>query len=174
MKAIFTSLMATAAAASMASAFTIDFNGPTMPDGSPWASPLTVTSGSPLTVNVPGYGSVTFEVGSGVTLERGNAHSNDGGTTFQNSLQLDPGEAVVVTFVGPAAMNVNFDIIGINAGDAPSAVPSVGTPNEFQVSTTGGDGVGIAGISWDAVPEPSSSLLVLVGAGSLILRRRRD
>ena len=167
MKVTFTTLLATAAAATMAQAFTIDFNALVVPLGT------TVTAGSPLTINVAGYGDVRFEVGGSDSLVVATNHSNDGGTTFQNSLELDAGESVLVTFLGPQAMNVNFDIIGINAGESANPVPVGVAGNEYQLDAIGGDGVGIAAISWDAVPEPSSSLLVLVGASSLILRRRR-
>lgn len=172
MKAIFSTLLATAAAASMAQAFTIDFNSLLAPDGSDLTG-ASVSSGSPLVITVPGYGTVRFEVGGTDVLNVDQNHSNDGGTTFQNSLELDAGERVLVTFVGPEAMNVNFDIIGLNSGEAANPVAVGITGDEYQLDAIGGDGVGIAAISWDAVPEPSSSLLILLGAGSLVLRRSR-
>lgn len=166
MKALLSTLVTTAAAATMAQAFTIDFNGLVVPAGT------TVTAAFPLTINVAGYGDVRFEANGTDSLVVANNHSNDGGTTFQHSLELDPGETVRVVFLGPQELNVNFDVIGINAGE--SATPVVTGPQQYQMQAIGGDGVGLAAISWDAVPEPSSSLLVLLGAGSLVLRRRRS
>ena len=90
-----------------------------------------------------------------------------------NSLELDAGEIVWVTFLGPQALNVSFDIIGINNGESATPVYIGSGGDIHQLEAIGGNGVGTAAITWDAVPTPSSSLLVLVGSGSLILRRRR-
>ena len=168
MKTTLSTLMATTAAATMAQAFTIDFKALVVPLGT------TVTSGSPLTINVSGYGDVRFEVGGSDSLVVGTTHSNDGGTTFQNSLELDPGERVLVTFLGPQAMNVNFDIIGIDSDETATPIEIGFSGDEFQLDAIGGNGVGIAAISWDAIPEPSSSLLVLMGVGTLLFRRSRS
>ncbi len=164
MKTILSTLMAAAVATTVTQAFTIDFNALVVPLNT------TVTVGSPLTIPVAGYGDVRFEASGTDVLTVSNNHSNGSGT-FQNSLELDPGETVTVVFLGPQELNVNFDIIGVNAGE--SATPTISGPRTYQLQAIGGDGVGVAAISWDAVPEPSSSLLVLLGAGSLVLRRSR-
>ncbi len=167
MKAKLFTLLTTMAATVGIQAFTIDFNGLVVP------LLTTVDSTTPLVINVAGYGDVRFEVGpaSPDVLVVDTNHSNDGGTTFQNSLELDPAETVLVTFLGPQAINVDFDIIGINAGESATPVPF--GSSEYQLDAIGGDGVGIAAISWNVVPEPSSGLLVVVGVSSLMLRRRR-
>ncbi|MCP5537587.1 MAG: PEP-CTERM sorting domain-containing protein [Akkermansiaceae bacterium] len=167
MKTKFLTLIAIGMATAASQAFTIDFNALVVPLGT------TVTSTTPLTVNVAGYGDVKFEVANPDVLVVGMNHQNDSGT-YMNSLELDAGETVLVTFLGPKALNVDFDIIGINAGESANPVPVGFSGSEYQLDAIGGNGVGIAAISWNTVPEPSSSLLVLVGAGSLILRRRRD
>lgn len=165
MKTKFLTLIALGAATAISQAFTIDFNALEVPLGT------TVTQATPLTVTVAGYGDVKFEVANPDVLVVATNHQNDSGT-FMNALELDAGETVLVTFLGPQALNVDFDIIGINAGESANPVPVGFGGDEYQLDAIGGNGVGIAAISW-TVPEPSSSLLVLVGAGSLILRRRR-
>ena len=165
MKTKFLTLIAMGTATAIGQAFTIDFNALDVPFGT------TVDSATPLTVAVAGYGDVRFDVPAGTVLEVAKHFSNDGGTTFQNSLELDPAEVVLVTFLGPTALNVDFDIIGVSSGENTAGVQFSST--EYQYSPGGGDGTGIAAISWNTIPEPSSSLLVLVGAGALILRRRK-
>lgn len=174
MSARLLTLLASAATMTMAGAFTIDFNNLMVSDGTTPSSfsfdPVDGTTSQ--TVTVPGYGDVRFEVGptSGDELQVGFAFSNDSGTITQ-SLELGATETVVVTFLGPTALNVDFDIIGIDAGENSSVAALL--PNEFQYGPPNGDGAGIAAISFEAVPEPSSSLLVILGAGSMLLRRRR-
>ena len=167
MKTKLFTLFATMAATLGLQAFTIDFNGLVVP------RLTTVDASTPLVINVAGYGDVRFEVGAASpdVLVVDTNHSNDGGSTFQNSLELDPGETVLVTFLGPQAINVDFDIIGINNGESATPVPF--GSSEHQLEAIGGDGVGVAAISWNVVPEPSSGLLVLVGVSALMLRRRR-
>lgn len=158
------------AAASVSQAFTIDFNALVVPSGT------TITAATPLTINVAGYGDVRFEVASGDIVQVGQVHANDSGTVL-NSLEMDPGENILVTFLGPQALNVNFDIAGINPGlDAVNITQHPINTNEYQVGMVGNpgsDGAGLAAVSWTAVPEPSSALLGTLGAGLLILRRRR-
>lgn len=151
-------------------AFTIDFNGLVVPSGT------TIDSATPLTINVAGYGDVRFEVGGSDVVQVGNTHSNDSGTIV-NSLEMDAGERILVTFLGPDALNVNFDIAGVNPSEEVVQVTQHAIRTfEFQVNTIGNpgsDGAGLTAVSWDAVPEPSSALLSVLGAGLLILRRRR-
>lgn len=174
-------LLTSAATMTMAGAFTIDFNTLQVSDGVTTSSFTIsdVTDTSPQIVTVPGYGDVRFEVApaSGDVLPVDSNYSNDGGTTFQQSLEIDADEVLVVTFLGVEALSVDFDIIGIGSGE--NTAPIVSGFNEYQYSPgdagpgTSGDGTGIAGISWNIVPEPSSSLMVMLGAGSMLLRRRR-
>lgn len=158
------------AASAVSQAFTIDFNALVVPSGT------TITSATPLTINVAGYGDVRFEVGGSDVVEVDNTHANDSGTVV-NSLEMDPGERILVTFLGPTALNVNFDVAGVNPGqDVVQVTQHVIRTAEYQVSTIGNpgsDGAGLAAVSWTAVPEPSSALLGTLGAGMLILRRRR-
>ena len=167
-----TSLIAAISLAATAAtqAFTIDFNALVVPLGT------TVDSATPLTINVAGYGDVLFEVGGSDVVQVGNTHANDSGTVV-NSLEMDAGDRILVTFLGPDALNVNFDIAGVNPGQEVVQVTQHAIRTyEFQVNTIGNpgsDGAGLAAVSWNSVPEPSSALLGGLGAGLLILRRRR-
>ena len=83
----------------------------------PVPSGTIVTAATPLTVNGAGYGDVKFEVANADSLIVAANHQNGSGTNM-NSLELDAGEIVWVTFLGPQALNVSFDIIGINNGES--------------------------------------------------------
>ncbi|MFK7910733.1 MAG: PEP-CTERM sorting domain-containing protein [Akkermansiaceae bacterium] len=161
-----TSLAATA----VSQAFTIDFNALALPSGT------SITSTTPQAINVTGYGLVLFEVPSPDEVQVGQIHANDSGT-IKNSLEMDPGERIRVTFLGPKALNVDFDVTGVNPGFDQVNVTNIGdNPQKFQIDmigNPGSNGAGLAAVSWTAVPEPSSALLGGLGAGLLILRRRR-
>jgi len=158
------------AASAVSQAFTIDFNALVVPSGT------TVSAGTPLTINVAGYGDVRFEVGGTDVVQVGTTYSNDSGTVI-NSLEMDSGETVLVTFLGPEALNVNFDIAGVTPGEEVAQISQnpVRTA-EFQVNligNAGSDGAGITAVSWTSVPEPSSALMGMLGLSVLVLRRRR-
>lgn len=159
-------------ATALSQAFTIDFNGLVVPLGTK------VTATTPLTVNVAGYGDVLFEVGGTDVVQVGDSYSNDGGTTIRNSLEMDPGDTVIVTFLAADALDVDFDIIGVTSGEEIVQITKVAFRSfEFHQVTTigneGTDGAGIAAVSWTTVPEPSSAALGMLGLGALVLRRRR-
>jgi len=159
-------------ATALSQAFTIDFNGLAKPLGT------TITAATPLTVNVAGYGDVLFEVGGTDVVQVGNKYANDGGTTIRNSLEMDAGDTVIVTFLAAEALNVDFDIAGITSGEEVVQITKVDLRSfEYhQVNTIGNpgsDGAGIAAVSWTTVPEPSSAALGMLGLGALVLRRRR-
>lgn len=158
-------------ASALSQAFTIDFNALVVPSGT------TITAATPLTVDVAGYGDVKFEVGGSDVVQVGNTYQNDAGTTIVNSLEMDAGDTVLVTFLGPEALNVDFDIAGLTPGEESVQITQHAILTfEFQVNTIGNpgsDGAGIAAVSWTAVPEPSSALLGMLGVGALVLRRRR-
>jgi len=159
MKSIIASTLLVVAV--QANAFTLDFvayNGATIPP-------------SPLVINVFGYGNVSFAPGFASALEVGNRYENDGGTV-RTSLQMDPNESIVVTFLGAEPTNVDFDIIGLGAGESVGLAQLSTT--SFLVSTQGGDGSGLQAVSWGAVPEPSATLLGAFGVLALAARRRRN
>jgi hypothetical protein len=148
----------------MSGAFTLDFAT---------SVGAVVQSGSPLTINIPGYGDVVFDVGVGTPLVVNSAFENDNGFGGP-SLSFDTGEAVKITFNGLEPLNLDFDYVGNSIGETFVGQPDLFTPQSFVVNLQGaGNGAGIYQISWNAVPEPSSALLGLIGAAVFAFRRRR-
>lgn len=145
------------------SAFTLDFVGlvgTTLPP-------------NPLVIPIAGYGTVTFEAGANSALVINDAFLNDNGFGAP-SLSFNANEVVRVTFDNLQPLNVDFDFVGVSAGEAFTVQDDPFTPQAFLVTLQGaGDGAGIFQISFDQIPEPSSSLLGVLGATMLIIRRRR-
>lgn len=145
------------------SAFTLDFVG------------LLGTSlpPNPLTITIPGYGDVNFAAGNGSTLVINDAYENDNGFGAP-SLSFDQNEVVLVTFKGLKPLNVDFDFVGVSVGESFTVQADPFVDQAFLVNLQGsGDGAGIYQISWNAVPEPTTSLLGAMGCALLVLRRRR-
>lgn len=145
-------------------AFTLDFigyEGTTLPD-------------SPLVINIPGYGDVSFAAVPGTVAQVDNAYQNDDGSAAP-SLSMDQGETIAVTFLGNQPLNVNFDFVGVGTGEYFVVQEDALNSQTFLVTLNGvnADGAGIYGISWTQVPEPSSALLGALGTALLVLRRRR-
>ncbi len=154
---------------SVGSAFTLDFNS--VPSG---------TNVPPtLIISVPGYGNVQFDPVGTAALVVDNSYENDGpGQTTSPSLNFDSTEQVKITFLGAQPINVEFDWVGLNAGEFFTA--SAGsTASEFIVTLNGtafeqqNNGAGLYQIGFQQVPEPSAALLGVIGASMLVLRRRR-
>lgn len=159
------------ATTALSQAFTIDFNALVVPVGT------TIDSDNSLTIDVEGYGDVRFEVAGTDVVQVGTTYSNDPGTSIVNSLEMDGGDTVLVTFLGPEALNVDFDLAGLTPGEEVVQInQNAFHTYEFTVNTVanpGADGAGIAAVSWTAVPEPSSAMLGALGACAILLRRRR-
>lgn len=152
-----------AAAVSVGNAFTLDAAGYQ-------GNTLTQT---PVSINIPGYGELVFEALPGSALVVNSAYQNDNGFGGP-SLSFDEDESIRVTFVGPEPLNVDFDFVGQSAGESFSIEKDLFTPQAFLVTLKGGgDGAGLYAVSWNAVPEPTSALLSLIGGAMFVLRRRR-
>ena len=159
-------LAAVALSALPSSAFTLNFNdhlGATVPPG--------------LTVEVPGYGDVGFRAGFSSDLKVGSSHNPDNGATAA-SLQFMKGDSVHITFLGPRPLSVDFDFVGLSSGEA-FRVLQTGSGSYFVILQGSGDGAGLTTASFRThpetrVPEPGTSLLSLLGAVGLAIRRRRD
>lgn len=152
-----------AAASSIGHAFTLDAVGY---EGG-------VLSQNPFSVFVPGYGELVFEAGLGSELVVDSAYQNDNGFGGP-SLNFDQNEAVKITFNGLEPLNVDFDFVGQSAGESFVVQKDLFTPQAFLVTLQGGgDGAGLYAISWNAVPEPASAVLGIMGGMMLMLRRRR-
>lgn len=151
-------IIATAAFAcftSVASAFSLDFAG---------------LAGTPLppnlVINVPGYGNVTFEAAPGSNL----AIVNYGITP---ALSFDQNETVIITFNGGEVTAPGLNYAGLEIGE--SFLAQFASYNTYTATLQGaGNGGGITGLSFNqAVPEPTSALLGVLGASLFVLRRRR-
>jgi hypothetical protein len=73
-------------------------------------------------------------------------------------------------------LNVDFDFVGVSAGENFVVQKDLFTPQAFLVTLQGsGNGAGLYAVSWTAecVPEPASAMLGLLGAMILVIRRRR-
>lgn len=149
----------------MSGAFTLDALGYSGSD---------LTS-NPVSVTVPGYGELVFESVAGTTLVVNSAYENDNGFGGP-SLSFDQNDSVKITFTGAQPLNVDFDFVGVSAGENFVVEKDLITPQAFILTLQGsGDGAGLYAISWntDAVPEPASALLGLMGAAVFAFRRRR-
>ncbi|MEO5713176.1 MAG: PEP-CTERM sorting domain-containing protein [Luteolibacter sp.] len=130
---------------------------------------------TPYSVFVPGYGELVFEAAAGSSLIVNSAYQNDNGFGGP-SLSFDNGEAVKITFKGLEPLNVDFDFVGVSAGEDFVIEKDLVTPQAYLLSFKGaGDGAGLYAISWNtaAVPEPASALLGLMGGAFFAFRRRR-
>lgn len=132
-----------------------------------------VLSQNPFSIFVPGYGELVFEAGPNSSLVVNSAYENDNGFGGP-SLSFDENESVKVTFNGPEPLNVDFDFVGQSVGESFVIEKDLFTPQAFLVTLRGqGDGAGLYAMSWNAVPEPTSAGLGLLGSLMLVLRRRR-
>jgi len=110
----------------------------------------------PYAVWVPGYGEVVFETEIGAGLVVDPAYGN--GRGFGGSaLSFEPDDLVRINFGDPSG----------NGTGVAAAIPSV---QDFEVLGTGS---GPRGSVWNAVPEPATAGLGLVGVAALLLGRRR-
>lgn len=164
-------------------AFVIDFDsGSVLPSGTNIVGQPTISSGSPLTVDVTGYGTVTFSVASeSVSVDTNFAPG--AGVAPEQTLEFYGNNVVTVTFDDDAPLKPSTDNNGFvfgQAGDdsensADRIVSSAISDNVYELSLSGssGAGAGLTYIAWDVVPEPSSTALGALGLGILLLKRRR-
>lgn len=130
---------------------------------------------NPVSVFVPGYGELVFEAAIGSSIIVNSAYQNDNGFGGP-SLSFDQNEAIRITFKGLQPLNVDFDFVGVSAGENFVVQKDLFTPQAFLVTLQGGgDGAGLYAISWttQAVPEPSAALLGMMGTAIFAFRRRR-
>ena len=146
------------------SAFTLDFVG------------YLGTSVPPtLTIPVAGYGNVSFTAAPGKTLVVDEAHKDEDGFGAP-SLSFDEGDTVIVTFDGDEPLNVFYSFVGVSNGEIFTNQDNpAGGQSDILTLSGSGDGAGLYKISWQTqpIPEPSSSLLGVLGMSLLIFRRRR-
>ena len=130
---------------------------------------------NPVSISIPGYGELIFEAAVGSTLVVNSAYQNDNGFGGP-SLNFDQNDAIRITFNGAEPLNVDFDFVGVSAGESFVVQKDLFTPQAFLVTLQGGgNGAGLYAISWNtqAIPEPTSALLGLIGTAVFAFRRRR-
>ena len=134
----------------------------------------TITPGSPLTIAVAGYGNVTFSVPvDPLTIATGVYVPGSDVT-----LQMPIGRPVIVSFDGPYAPtdltnDVFFSFNGLNLSNETLNI-SIIDSRTLMVTVNGtGNGAGMRNVTFDAIPEPSTTALGALGVLAMALRRRR-
>lgn len=167
MKTQILALSAVGMTLATASAFSLDFDG---------LSGTQLDSGSPLTFNIPGYGTVLIEVASTEILDV-NSDFSIPGDGITEALEFDDGEAIQITFNNAAPSNVAFAYVGVDVGTEDFDSNVVNAPFvyslEFDSTAQPTNTAGLKSITWTAVPEPSSAMLAVLGGLGLATRRRR-
>lgn len=98
---------------------------------------------NPVSVFVPGYGELIFEAAVGSVLVVNSAYRNDVGLGGP-SLSFDQNEAVKITFNGLPPLKVDFDFVGVSAGEDFVEQKDLFTPEAFLVTQQGGgNGAGL-------------------------------
>lgn len=172
-----------AASTPAAKAFSFDFS--------------TVANGPlPVTVNVLGYGDVTF------TLIGGNAQVGESLGT--KTIEMSPASVLTVSFPTPV-FDATFTFIDLDGTQLPNdqvavvgdfAVTALGVVKDITDSQANTDNqvispevdssaglivlslsdqsiAGLKQVNFNAIPEPSSALLAAIGAIAMLARRRR-
>jgi hypothetical protein len=72
-------------------------------------------------------------------------------------------------------LNVDFEYSGVSVGEFFVATQDAMNSKAFLLTLNGTQtgAAGLQSISWNAVPEPTSALLGVLGGAVLVLRRRR-
>ncbi len=142
-----------------ASAFSLDFS----------AFSLGQQLNNDLVVAVPGFGNVRFTESTAPPSSLEIAQDQ---APF-NGISFDGGEDLIVTFEGGPVTDVNFAFAGLESGESFS-VTTLSNPDDGtrRISFTG-DSASLIAVSFESVPEPSSTLLVALSALGLVGRRRR-
>ena len=154
---------------SIGSAFTLDFTRNVFQN----------TADGPIFVDVPDYGLVRFDSDDTLVVDSRFENDSDGDTTSP-SLNFATGDSVQITFLAADPINVTFAFVGRNVGEN-FDLGLVTSPNVFSLALNdpaanpleSGAGLFEIGFATQSVPEPSTSLLGLIGGTLLVLRRRR-
>lgn len=147
-----------------ASAFSLDFTG-LATDGS---VTMSGADGDQLVIAVPGFGNVAF----GVAEKDVSATLVDFGGT--PAIEFDPSKTITIDFFsGSPVENVMVSFVGVDQGESPSYSTVSDTSGVVRIPA---GTAGISGVTFDRVgpkvPEPSTTVLGLLGAVALLRRRR--
>lgn len=132
-----------------------------------------IINDKPFSIPVEGYGTIEF------TVPDSFPSASIGSSFSVPALELAPNGAVLLTFVGGEVSDFSSSqMVATNPGISFSADSSYG-PNQVLLSSSyfGKDdppvAVGVHSISFNAVPEPSSIGLLMMGLCTAVARRRR-
>lgn len=146
----------------LASAFTYSFTAQQIASAGSLSNGNTI--GGPITVNVPGYGDVQIA-------------STSGTLTYQDAgidtIRFNGGEVMTITFLAGPVYDVpeGLSITAQNLTGGEAFIVGGSYPgNVFTITLNSGE-AGLAAVEF--VPEPSSALLGILGAGLMVFRRRR-
>ena len=151
---------------SIGSAFTMDFSG------------VSIGASLPQTVNVPGYGSVTFQSLQGAVTPPGHLTIQPFAPFNQNAIEFNVGESILMTFMGSTPSNVQNQYAGVGADEA-FKMTAGANANQYIVSFSGPSGstAGLQSVDFSvrskSVPEPSSALLGLMACCACLVRRSK-
>ena len=173
------------ACTAISQAFVIDFDSFQVDPGGTFSA-NSITSGNPITVDVNGYGTVTFSIESGadpVSVGTNFSPNTTIDVAPEQTLEFYGGDVVTVTFGGLTPLKPNSETTGFVFGqagdDSEGAADKLESTqlntNEYQLSLSGfqSGGAGLTYIEWDVVPEPSSAALGALGMSMILLRRRK-
>ena len=175
-----TTLIAAFSMAAMATsqAFSIDFNDTFQTYSNAISKVGQTITGTPLIITVAGYGDVMFTSSTTGGNFIGDQYKD--GALRINSIEFDTnGEKVTVTFPTDVVIFTKSDLGGGNNekievdGTLPGKVHTLTANLQNSAAKPAGDGLGVRAISFDIVPEPSSSALGALGMSMILLRRRR-
>lgn len=91
-------------------------------------------------------------------------------------MNFTPSDSIKITFTGLQPVNLNLAFVGVSIGEVFTVQDDLFTPQAFLLTlqgTEGSNGAGLYQVSWDAIPEPTTSLLGAMGLALLVIRRRR-
>ena len=127
---------------SLGSAFTLDF------------SSVSIGSSLPQTVNVPGYGSVTFQSLQGAVTLPGHLTVQSFAPLNQNAIEFQVGESILMTFLGAVPLSIQNQYAGVSSGESFSMTAGTDSWN-YVVSFSGpiGATAGLQSVNFSNVQE---------------------
>lgn len=157
-----------------ASAFTFDFLSQM---GTELADPAGAGQVGSFDIDVPGYGTVTFSANPGSDLVVDENFNEFDGGPFK-TLRFTDGDSVNVTFNDATPAEISIDYIGVGLTEDFAISNIVNNPGSysFDIDFSSGalgdaPGAGIQKVSF--IPEPSSSLMMVLAGIGFAARRRR-
>jgi hypothetical protein len=134
---------------------------------------------APWSVSVPGYGELIFETAADSPLVISSSYENpqDGSVPI---IRFDQNDAIQITFNGARVLDVEVYFTNLSRNEKFERTnppqSDLFVPQAFNITLPGdGDGADLYAITWNSlsIPEPSSTILGMMGVAGLMFRRRR-